>query len=355
MTTAPVTGRRASAFARQLIAKYQIDCTGLTVLTEAASGSYLYNPLVPILAGARRVIAFCRDSTYARVDEVRSSMSAVYDDLGLQDRYDFRDVLTSAELGDADIVTNSGHLRPLDADFLGRLKDTTVVPLMWEPWELRPGEIDVAVAKRQGILILGTNEHEAPCDMRPYSFLTALHLMMAHGAAINDDRALVIGNQPTLAMPIEQGLRANGVAARRIGADATAAHWLEAVRWSTYVLVAEHADDRVLLGRRGVVETRSLLEAGATAVGVIAGRVDRDDLEAHGISVFPQRLAPAGYMSYSPAHLGPYPVMDLFAAGIKVGEAMARARLRGMDVRDAARFALANAPAMDLEGGLAWT
>ena len=59
-------------------------------------------------------------------------------------------------------------------------------------------------------------------------------------------------------------------------------------------------------------------------------------------------------MSYQAAEIGPRPVLELFAAGLAVGEAMARSRLGGASARDAARHALSVAPAMDFTGEGAW-
>src|SRR5262249_6684444 len=61
-------------------------------------------------------------------------------------------------VGEADIVTNSGHLRPLDRELIGWMKPTAVVPLMYEAWELRPGEVDLAACRERGIPVAGTNE-----------------------------------------------------------------------------------------------------------------------------------------------------------------------------------------------------
>jgi len=210
---------RALFYAKQLVEKYQIDCTGLTILTEAASGSYFFNPLIPIVANANSVMTFCKSSSYGNVEQIEEQMSVVYSELGYRDNYYFLKVLNEECLGQADIVTNSGHLRPLDEEFFRSLKDTAVIPLMWEPWEIREGEIDLLKAKERNILIMGTNEHSVPCDMRPYGLLTALHLMMEHKASIVDDRILIIGSQPTLALPIEKGLKALDLACKRIGTD----------------------------------------------------------------------------------------------------------------------------------------
>ena len=91
-----------------------------------------------------------------------------------------------------------------------------------------------------------------------------------------------------------------------------------------------------------------------TGVGVISGSVDAKSLLNSKISVFPEKIAQHGFMSYSPYEIGPYGVMDLFAAGIKVGQTMANCRLRGMDVENTARYTLKKAPALDLTGEWAW-
>jgi hypothetical protein len=51
-------------------------------------------------------------------------------------------------------------------------------------------------------------------------------------------------------------------------------------------------------------------------------------------------------MSYQPDQLGPRPVLELYAAGLRVGQAMATARLRGRSLEEATSFALRTSPAM---------
>jgi hypothetical protein len=323
-------------------------------LTEAASGVYLFNPMIPILAGADRVVTFCRDSHYATVEEVKINMSKAYMDVGLGNSYDFSTCLTPNDLSAANVITNSGHLRPFDAEFLEGLSETAVIPLMWEPWELRAGEIDLEVARRRKILVMGTNEHEDPCDMRPYSFLTAIRLMMDHQVTIVQDNILVIGDQVSLALPIDEGFSRLGYACKRLSLSADFKEMEEKIRWATYILVAEHKDHRMLLGANAWIKTKQLVKANINGVGVIAGTVDREDLEVNGISVYPGQVAKPGYMSYLPSELGPYPVMKLFAAGVKVGQVMANARLLGLSLSESARVAINRSPAMDLKEKWSW-
>ena len=68
----------------------------------------------------------------------------------------------------------------------------------------------------------------------------------------------------------------------------------------------------------------------------------------------PEFIAPPGYLSYQPYLLGNKPVLSLFAGGLKVGEVMARLRLKGLDAKDAAAIALKNPLLMDFPGENAW-
>ena len=63
--------------------------------------------------------------------------------LGLRGRVEIVSEKSPDVLRQADIVTNSGHLRPLDAPTIRAMKPTAVIPLMYEAWELRPGDVDL--------------------------------------------------------------------------------------------------------------------------------------------------------------------------------------------------------------------
>jgi hypothetical protein len=349
-----MNGCRARTFCEQLVRKYHIDLhPDLVVLTEVASGSYLYNPMIALIARAKKVLVFCRDSRYGKKEDVISDMREEYRRAGLDQELVVCNDLTEEVISEADIITNSGHLRPFDDKFIRQMKATAVLPLMWEPWEIREGEIDLESTRKHEVLVLGTNEHKPPCDMAIYCPLTALNLMMQHQAAICDDNILIIGGQNTLADAIYKSFSCLGLNCRQIKTSAPVEEIDASIHWATYIIVAEHEDKRMLIGPCGLIDPNALTATGIYGVGVIAGQVDRDTIEANGISVYPDIIAPPGYMSYLPSELGPYAVMDLFAGGLKVGEAMARARLQGLSPRKAAIYAMQKSPAMDLEENIA--
>jgi hypothetical protein len=326
---------RERALAGRLIEHFGLDLEGLTVLTEAASGPYLPTPLIAALAGAR-VIAATRDSRYATAAEVRRATEAAAEQWGVA-----VEVTEEPDAAGADIVTNSGFVRPIDAALIATMKPTAVVPLMWETWEFRPGDVDLDACRARGILVLGTCESRPPCDLVGYSAHIALKLLYELGLEGFRTRVLLLGGQPTLGAAMAADLP-------KLGAEVT---WVASYDRPPpagdhdAVLIAEHADPRLLLGPGGFLDPAELHPA--TRVGVIAGNVDADALERSGLRYAPKRIAPHGHMSYQASELGPRAVLELYTAGLKVGEAMARARLAGASLDEATRRALKTSPAME--------
>jgi hypothetical protein len=336
-----------------LIGRIGLDLDGLVVFTEAASGPYLWTPLLAARAGAARVYALAADTGFHSAAEVTAATEAEADALGVADRV--RVVRSKEALGEADIVTNTGPLRPIDAATIEALKRTAVVPLMWESWELVPGMVDLEAARRRGVLVLGTDERSEEIDMRPWSGELALRLMAELEVEPAGARVLVLGRQEILGAAMARRLAQAGAHVVNLEApyDGLREHFSEASYDA--VVVVEHHDRSPLLAPGGALPPEVVARANPRVrVGVVAGAVDADALRAEGILVFPERIAPPGVMSFQAAALGPRPVLELYAAGLKVGAVAARARLEGLDPREAALRALRDAPAQDLLGDDAW-
>jgi len=306
-------------------------------------------------AGARRVHAVAADTRFHRAAEVERETLALAARLGVEGALRVERDKRSA-LVEADVVTNTGPVRPIDAATVAQLKPTAVVALMWETWELAGDMVDLDACRAHGVLVLGTNEHASPCDLRPYAGLTALRLLFELGLEAWGTRVLLLGRQPTLGACMEDALRRAGCVVTTFSrpgeggrpyADLEAHLATDGAGYDA-LIVADHLTTEPL-----VPETLAV-HAPAIRVGVVSGVLDARALRAAGLLVVPARIAPPRTMSYSLAELGPRPVLELYAASLKVGEVAARARLEGLDVREAARRALAEAPAMDFPGEAAW-
>lgn len=329
--------------ADRAIAQLQLDLEGLVVYTEAASGPYLWPPLLAARAGAERVYALARDNAYHRAGDVEAATRAEAERAGLEVRV-VREK-RARELGEADIVTNSASLRPITAADVGALKPTAALPLMWETWELVPGDLDLEACRRRGVVVLGTHEHRPPCDLRPYHGVLALRLLFALGLEGAKTPVILLGGQ-TLARDIERCLAQAGCEVAAFAPPYAGLREFVRRHGSGYdaLLVAEAADRRVLLGPGGVLEPADIPPE--LRIGVITGTVDAAAARAAGLTVAPEIVRGGGRMSYAISELGPRPVLELFAAGLRVGAVTARARLAGLDPAAATEVALRDGVAM---------
>lgn len=354
---------RVHRLSLELIDRFELDLAGLVVYTEAASGAYRFNAIMAGVAGAEQVFAVTADSAYGAGADVREDTERLAEKFGVADRVEVTLEKIPDQVGAADVITNSGFVRPIDRHLIGWAKPTAVVPLMWEPWEIRRDELDVAACKERGVLVLGTRESAPPCDMRPYSGILGARLVLELGLEIRETRVILVGDQPTLGVPIREHLERLGARVAWFGTAAPDAqrydrlhdHVVAEGSRSDVLLIADHAAAQCLLGDDAPLQVSTLeRHAPNLRIGVVAGQVDEPRLRRSSLVYHPPDIAPPGYMSYHPYVLGVRPVLELYAAGLKVGEAMARARRAGASVAEAAAAAVRSSPALDLEGDDAW-
>ena len=336
--------RRVDALIPRVIQATRLDLSGLAVFTEAASGPYLWPPLLAARAGARRVYALARDSRHHHADDVQAATERLGEGIEV--------VRDKTRIGDADIVTNSASLRPITADDIARMKPTAALPLMWETWEFRDDDLDLEACREHGILVLGTVEDRPPCDMVQYLRPLAVRLLFELGLEVHGTSVVLLGGQSMPGRALERYLRELGCVVEAFSAPGDGGRPYEELETHLRshhhdaVIVAEHVLDDLLLGDGGHASTEALLAANVR-IGVIAGGVDADGLREAGLLVAPAEVRGPGYMSLDPSALGPRPVLELYAAGLAVGAAATRARLDGLDVAEAAARAIATSPAMD--------
>ena len=354
--------KRAYKIILSLIDELKLNLSQLTIFTEAASGAYLYTPLIGALADAKEVICYTRDSSFSPASEVIDNTMMIAKSWGIAEKINIVTEKKICDFSRADIITNSGFVRPITEEIIKNLRNTAVIPLMWETWEFRESDLDLKSCNREGILVLGTNEHQPPCNMSPYSGFMGMKLLFEMGIEGYRSKIILLGAQPTLGEAIYKHLQSIGCEVAWFGDTEQARNYSEL---STFVnkngdcydaiICAEHAHSDLLIGDGGYLSFSQLEQnCENVGIGVIAGNIDRDEIEKSSLNFYPKNIKPFGFMSYTPDSLGMRPVLDLYSAGLKVGEVMAKARLNGMNVQDAARHTLENSPAMDFTGNLSW-
>ena len=126
--------RRLVTLMRAAIARCELDLAGRTVLTEAATGAYVVTPVLAAMAGAD-VYALASPTEYASARNSPRQPSELADSAGVMGRVSLVTEKSPTVVGAADIVTNSGQVRPIDSSMIAYMRASSVVPLMYESWE----------------------------------------------------------------------------------------------------------------------------------------------------------------------------------------------------------------------------
>lgn len=352
-----MSNNRIDKILKSCIRTFDLNLRNLVVLTEAATGPYLYTPIMAALANAHKVYAITSDSRFGTKEKVEYETSKAADYWSVSDRINVIFNKDKDCLRKCDIITNTGFVRPINREMIFWMKETAVIPLMWEPWEFRSGEIDLEACRAHGILVMGTDEQKHPLDMYSYAGFFAMKMLYELGLEGCKIKVLLLGGKESLGESIYRHFTNVGidVAWFTLDSEGQSRSYSDLKKFFInygadfdVIILSEHAHNICLLGQTGLISYEDIQEINpALCIGVIAGNVDVDGLKRSGLSFFPREILPFGYMSYQSYHLGPLPVLELYAAGLKVGQEMANGRLMGMSVEETKHYALKNSPAMD--------
>ncbi|WP_436911306.1 hypothetical protein [Halosimplex marinum] len=317
------------------IEEFDLDLSGQTVFTELGSNDYLFTPVIASLAGADQVYAITEDSKYGTVDALTSELAQVREYFGLDDNIEVVERKQESNIGSADIVTNSGFVRPIDQETIDLMKPTAVIPLMWETWEFREDELNLDYARENNVLVLGTNEY----FLYENNGFLVTKLLFELGLGVYKDNILILASGRiresisdfftsldvdhailTLDEDLDPTERAN-----HVGVDEARAQ----LDQFDAIVVAEHYHDTELLSEDGLIPPSLVKERNPIMkVAHICGSIDEDAVTNAGLELHPRPTAPFGHMTVSAAHLDSHAVLELNTAGLRVGEIMSRLRSR---------------------------
>jgi hypothetical protein len=305
---------------REAVERCALDLSGRVVLTEAASGAYAVTPVLAAMAGARRVYAVTRSTAYGTAEEIAAQTLELANLVGVAERIEVTTRKSREHVAEADIVTNSGHVRPIDAETIGWMKPGAVVPLMYEAWEYRLADVDLDACRRRGIAVAGTNEQHPAVGVFPYLGIMAVKLLLDAGVAVRTSRVLVLCDNP-FGPYLESGLRGAGASVDLVADGAQAGE-------GPYdaMVVAMRPEARPAVGGDDAsVSAREVARRWpGTVVAQFWGDLDRDALAAEQVPFWPVPPVARGHMGILPSAVGPEPIVRLQCGSLKVGEILAR-------------------------------
>ena len=306
------------------IAFLQLDLSGLTVLTEAASGPYVVTPVIAALSGAKRVLALTSDSRYASSEVVTKQTRALEALCGLEGAVEIHTQRSLTLFSEADIVTNLGFVRPIDAQVVEAMKPTAVIPLMCEAWEFREGDVDLGRCRKKGILVMGTNEDYPGLDVFDYSGWLCMKMLFEAQIEIHKSQILLV-SADKFGTVLEKRLTQAGAAVSLIPNLRGVS--VQEMAEVDVMVVCDYGRRDQIIGPTGDIDAVELARlARSLTIIQFAGQIDLDGLLEAGLFVYPaHRLGPQR-MALTLAELGSRPVIELHAAGLKVGEVASRIR-----------------------------
>jgi len=263
-----------------------------------------------------------KPSEYAATEKVIDRGLALANCWNFHDRIEVVEDLAASVISRADIVTNLGFVRPIDATFIAAMKQGAVIPYMREAWESRPGDVDLTACYKQNIPVIGTNEDFEGLRIFNYLGTLAIKMLFEVGLEVRENNILVV-SQDKFGEVISSSLKDCG--ARVLLAQEPGRVDLNRINRLDALLVANFSPHELLVGLKGWYEPSILAERhpGCKVVR-FAGRLDVASLVEYGIDCYPDSAVGSYRIAKTLAHLGPKPVIELHAAGLKVGELMWR-------------------------------
>lgn len=301
---------------RQSISACALDLRDRRVLTEAASGAYAVTPVLAALAGAK-VTAVTRTTRYGSAEDIRRDTLALAKLGGVADQITITCDPPAALVVDVDIVTNSGHVRPIDAAMVSAMKEGCVVSLMYEAWEIptRRFDVDLDALKERGIAHAGTNERHPAVDVFSYLGLMAIRLLLDAGVAPYGARIAVLCDNP-FAPYLVRGLEGGGATVfcksslNELLSFPAPELLVVALRPTGVPLIATPEATRIKAAWPEVL------------IAQFWGDIDRQAIDQAGLDVWPEHDPRPGHMAVLPSDIGPEPIVRLQTGGLKVGQVL---------------------------------
>jgi hypothetical protein len=190
--------------------------------------------------------------------------------------------------------------------------------------------------------VAGTNERDPRLQTFRFVGMLALKLLLELEVEVFLSKLVLVSSDP-FKTPVAEVLQAAGAEVLpvdiRAGGDLRARSVIEACGGADALVVAEHRDRRAVVGGETGIPLDVLDGA---AVAHIAGAIEdpEDRLRKN-----PPGFVEPGRMTVTTDALGPRPVIDLHAAGLRVGQALVEGMRRLDNASAAEAAALDGSPA----------
>ena len=299
------------------IKKLELDLSGLTVLTEVGSNFFVYTPIIAALSGASKVLAWTKDTRFGTGESIVERCKEIIEKFNIDKKsIVFRiNERPKSDIAQADIVTNLGMVRPISADFIETMNPGSVISYMCESWEIREGDVDINFAIKSGIKVGGTWENHPDLKIFDGCGTLCVKIVMEAGFEVYQNNIAIISDDH-FGEVAERAFINLGASKVVIFKPDNTYRITEQV-WD-FVLIADYKTTNCYLGENG------LLNDVRIPIVHLSGKVDLEFSKTNNYMIYPKEDGYSKRMTRTLADLGPKPIIDLHAAGLKVGESLVR-------------------------------
>ena len=345
------------------ISKINLNLNNLTILTEAATGNWIYTPIIAAFSGASKVICITKNSKYGSAHNIKKNFDRISKYYNLSEKVFVCEKLTNELISSADIVTNSGFLRPIDKKFVCTMKKTGVISLMWEPWEFRTDDLDLVQCWNKGISVLGVNESNIFLNVLSYVETMIIKIFKKYKIKLKNKKIiLVIENK--FGIQIFNALKSQGancycitasmkLELKKLGATIIGSNFENKninsfLEKSDIILVDSFPIKKNIIGINEGIEISTLKKLCPNVkIFTFFGKIDSVNLNKFGIRYYPKIQPKFGHLGWTADVLGSKPTIEFNSLGLKVGELLARSRIAKMSARQAELNALKSGFCLD--------
>ncbi len=338
---------RCKRIIEDAIKRLELNLCGINVLTELASGNFIVTPIIAALSGADRVYLVCKDSRYGSVSELLIYLYEFADYCQIsKDVFQLVDSKESVAKH-VHLVTNSGFVRPIDSAFIGKLPDDAAISLMFESWEFRKEDLDLASCIMHNVPVLGVNERNENLRIFRYVGMSVLKLLLEEDIEVFKGRFLLLSSGDYL-KEIKTVLENNDAEVVCIDSMNPITKELEVEGVYDALIVAEQQNSDCLISENsGYINKRVLRRC--EKVIHIAGVLDDEYLRKQEILKYPSREIGYGYMTVTTDYVGVRPVIELNTGGLKVGQLLVEGMRKCGNYLLAQKYAMENSISMCFE------
>jgi hypothetical protein len=303
-------------YIKNLVSQLNLDLSDKVIITELATNAYFDAALIPLFAGAKKVIYVDNNVSQENRAHTKKKLKEIIELNAITSEVSIREFRPLPEdLMEVNILCNTGALRPLSFNLLQHVNPCNVViQLMYDSWEVREEDIDFDYCRSRGIPIVGTSESNLSFDIF-YNVAPLIIKMCLEVSRVYSENIFIFSDDKFG----EQTRKALGKLNPKSLIQTTDINVLkEEIKNVDLLVLCSFKEERLLLGQHGILNF--IADNPNVKLVHLFGIVDAHYVKSTlNLNVYPDYDGKTRKMSKTFAYIGVEPVIDLFLASYKAG------------------------------------